>query len=125
MIPHTAEKLDANSDGTLIKLRDKLADGIVVEHTITAGKDEVDFHLVARNPTDMASEAHWAQPCIRVDKFTGTTNADARALVPMYARKCFLFVDGKLHRCRQSRGPTSRAMCRGSPVRAGRRSRRR
>jgi hypothetical protein len=58
----------------------------------------VDFRLTARNPTDTASEAHWAQPCIRVEKFTGTTNADARELVPQYARKCFLFVGGKLQR---------------------------
>src|SRR5881296_2176898 len=36
VIPHTAEKLEASSDGKLIKLRDKLADGVVVEHTITA-----------------------------------------------------------------------------------------
>jgi hypothetical protein len=98
VIPHTAEKLEATSDGKLIRLRDKLADGVVVEHTITAGSDEVDFRLVARNATDKRSEAHWAQPCIRVDKFTGTTNSDARALVPMYARKCFLFLDGKLQR---------------------------
>jgi hypothetical protein len=98
VIPHTAEMIEASEDQRLIKLRDKLADGVVVEHTITAGKDEIDFRLVAHNPTDKPSEAHWAQPCIRVDKFTGTTNADARALVPAYARKCFLFIDGKLTR---------------------------
>ena len=98
VIPHTAEKLSASDDGPTIKLRDKLADGVVVEHTIQAGKDEVDFRLTAHNPTEKKSEVHWAQPCIRVDKFTGTTNTDARALVPLYARKCFLFVDGKLQR---------------------------
>ena len=98
VIPHQAELIEAGSDGRVIKLRDKLADGVVVEHTITAGQDEIDFRLVAHNPTHKASEAHWAQPCIRVDKFTGTTNADARELVPAYARKCFLFIDGKLTR---------------------------
>jgi hypothetical protein len=98
VIPHTAEKLEASNDGKLIRLRDKLADGVVVEHTITAGKDEVDFRLVAHNSTDRQSEAHWAQPCIRVDKFTGTMSTDARTLVPAYARKCFLFIDGKLTR---------------------------
>jgi hypothetical protein len=98
VIPHKAEMLEASEDGRLIKLRDKLADGVVVEHVLTAGKDEVDFRLVAHNPTTKASEAHWAQPCIRVDKFTGTTNSDARALVPAYARKCFLFLDGRLTR---------------------------
>jgi hypothetical protein len=98
VIPHRAELVAASDDGKVIKLRDKLADGVVVEHTITAGKDDVDFRLVAHNPTDKHSEVHWAQPCIRVDQFTGTTNADARTVVPQYARKCFLFVDGKLTR---------------------------
>jgi hypothetical protein len=98
VIPHTAEKLEASDDGRVIKLRDKLMDGVVVEHVITASKDEIDYRLVAHNPTDKASEAHWAQPCIRVDKFTGTTNTDARTLVPAYARKSFLFIDGKLTR---------------------------
>lgn len=98
VIPHKAEMTEASEDRRLIKLRDKLADGVVVEHTISVGKDEVDFRLVAHNPTDKPSAAHWAQPCIRVDKFTGTTSDDARALVPAYARKCFLFIDGKLSR---------------------------
>jgi hypothetical protein len=96
VIPHTAEQLE--SGGGTIKLRDKLADGVIVEHMITAKTDEIDFRLTARNPTTKASEAHWAQPCIRVDKFTGTTSTDARTLVPAYARKCFLFLDGKLTR---------------------------
>ena len=48
VIGHTAEKLEASDDGKLIKLRDKLADGVVVEHTITAGSDEVDFRLVCQ-----------------------------------------------------------------------------
>src|SRR5262245_38668045 len=62
VIPHTAEKLEASEDDRVIKLRDKLMDGVVVEHMITTGKDEIDFRLVAHNPTDKASEAHWAQP---------------------------------------------------------------
>jgi len=98
VIPHTAEKLEASPDGKMLRLRDRLADGVVVEHTIRAGADEVDFRLTAHNPTDQPSQAHWAQPCVRVDRFTGTTTADARAVVPMYARKCFLFLDGQLTR---------------------------
>src|SRR5437868_1675422 len=58
VIPHTAEKLEASSDNKVIKLRDKLADGVVVEHTITAANDEVDFRLVAHNSADKPSEAH-------------------------------------------------------------------
>jgi hypothetical protein len=98
VIPHTAELLSSSEDSRTIRLRDKLADGVVVEHILTAGTDEVDFKLVAHNPTAKASDAHWAQPCMRVDRFTGTTNTDARALVPAYARKSFLFIDGKLTR---------------------------
>jgi len=105
VIPHTAELIEASTDGKLIKLRDKLADGVVVDHTIAAGADEIDFQLAAHNPTDKPSEAHWAQPCIRVDQFTGTTRTDARAVVPQYARKCFLFVNGQLTRLPPSHGP--------------------
>ena len=95
VVGHQTEKISASEDGKVIKLRDTLRDGVIVDHVITAGIDEVDFKLVARNPTTSDSQAHWAQPCIRVDKFTGTTREDARALVPRYARQCFLFVDGK------------------------------
>jgi len=98
VIPHKSELVRRSDDGRVIELRDKLADGVVVNHIIAAGKDEVTFELVAHNPTDKPSEAHWAQPCLRVDRFTGAGTADARALVPAYARKCFLFVDGKFTR---------------------------
>lgn len=98
VIPHKTELTHRSDDGRRIELRDKLADGVVVEHVITAGKDEVDFQVVAHNPTDKASEAHWAQPCLRVDRFTGAGKDDARALAPAYARKCFLFIDGKFTR---------------------------
>lgn len=98
VIPHRAERLPTPADGGVIRLRDRLADGVVVDHVITPGADEVDFRLTAENPTERPSEAHWAQPCMRVDKFTGAGSADARALVPAYARKCFLFLEGKLAR---------------------------
>jgi len=94
VIPHKAELLSA--DGRVVRLRDTLQDGVIVEHTLTAGADEVDFRLVAHNPTPTESQAHWAQPCMRVDRFTGTNRQDARALVPAYARRSFLFIDGQL-----------------------------
>jgi hypothetical protein len=97
VIPHTTEKLREDHGGE-VRLRDTLADGVVVDHTITTKVDEVAFELVAHNPTTQASRAHWAQPCMRVDQFTGAGAADARALVPAYAKKCFLVVDGKLTR---------------------------
>ena len=98
VIKHTAELVSQSADRRVIKLKDTLADGVTVEHTITAGADEIDFRLRAHNPTAKASEAHWAQPCIRVGDFTGAGSADSRALVPAYARKSFIFLEGKLTR---------------------------
>jgi hypothetical protein len=53
------------------------------------------FHLSASNPTDHPSEAAWAQPCIRVDKFTGVERKrDSEEYLP----RSFIFVDGRLTR---------------------------
>ena len=98
VIGHKTELISQSDDGRIIKLRDRLHDGVNTEHTITAGINEVSFELVMQNPTDQPSEAEWAQPCVRVDQFTGTSKDDARQLVPVYARKCFIFIDGKLTR---------------------------
>ncbi|MEQ8786191.1 MAG: hypothetical protein RIC55_07820 [Pirellulaceae bacterium] len=98
VIRHRSELESIDKQTGVIRLRDTLEDGVVVRHTITPGKDEVDFRLVAHNPTKTASEAHWAQPCIRVGAFTGCPTDDARTLVPQYARKCFLQLDGKIVR---------------------------
>jgi hypothetical protein len=98
VIGHKTRVLEPGTDDRRLKLRDVLSDGVVVDHHITARQDEVDFNLIAHNPTDEASQAHWAQPCIRVDRFTGCTTEDARELVPAYARKSFIFLDGKLAR---------------------------
>ena len=98
VIGHKTELLAASEDRKLIRLKDTLKDGVFVEHTITANGDTVIFELVAHNPTDKPSQAHWAQPCMRVDKFTGAGKEDARELVPRYARKCFIMLDGKIAR---------------------------
>jgi hypothetical protein len=98
VIGHKTELVAEDKSQSKIQLRDTLKDGVIVEHTITASDDEVDFRVVARNPTEKASQAHWAQPCIRVDAFTGTNPRDARLLHPPYIKKCFIFLDGKLTR---------------------------
>jgi hypothetical protein len=98
VIPHQARQLPVEKNDGSIRLEDTLADGVVVNHVIKATADEVDFRVSAHNPTEKESQAHWAQPCIRVDKFTGAGTTDSRVLVPAYARKCFLFFDGKLTR---------------------------
>lgn len=100
VIPHRSEFVSLSDDHRVLRLRDTLADGVIVEHTITAKDDEVDFQLVAHNPTDKASEAHWAQPCVRLGPFTGFTSAERgpNGAPEDYLPKCFLFLDGKLER---------------------------
>ena len=90
-IPHKTELVSADKQGKLIKLKSTLSDGVIVLHTIRAGKDAVDFRVTATNPTKTASLAHWAQPCIRLAKFTGRTQKT-------YLPKGFIFLDGKLAR---------------------------
>jgi hypothetical protein len=91
VIPHRTELLSRSTDGQMLKLRSTLADGVVVSHTLTADRDEVTFQLVATNPTSRVSEAHWAQPCIRVNTFTGRGQKE-------YVPQCFVFLDGRLTR---------------------------
>ena len=98
VIPHTSELVSASADGKRIEIKDKLDDGVIVKHVIEAGDDVVHFIVTATNPTNQPSEAQWAQPCMRVDRFTGMDRKDAREVYPPYIRKCFLMIDGKLTR---------------------------
>lgn len=91
VIGHTTELLSSGSDAKSVKLKCTLKDGVTVIHEIRAGDDEIDFRLIAHNPTDTASEAFWAQPCIRVGEFTGLDKEQ-------YISKCFVFLDGELTR---------------------------
>jgi hypothetical protein len=97
VISHKAQLLSAEPSAAprKIRLRDTLADGVTVEHTITCGDDEVDFQLVAHNPTQTDSAVHWAQPCVRLDRFIGADVAHSRDEQPPYIRNCFLLVGGK------------------------------
>lgn len=88
---HTTELIKANAQGTELKLRCRVQDGLVVEHRITSTADSVSFELSARNPTSRRSEAIWAQPCVRLADFTG---ADQDS----YLGKSFIFLDGELTR---------------------------
>jgi hypothetical protein len=95
VIPHASRLVAADPDGRRLQLRDELADGVVVEHEITAGRDEVAFQLTATNPTGTESQAHWAQPCVRVAGFTGVKQERASEA---YLPKCFILLDGRLRR---------------------------
>jgi len=91
VIPHRTELIEADDAGTRILLRCKVEDGLVVDHIIRSTHDEVSFVITAHNPTEKRSEAVWAQPCIRLDKFTGRDQVS-------YLEKSFIFLDGKLER---------------------------
>jgi hypothetical protein len=90
-IGHKTRLVSAAEDGHSLVLECTLKDGVTVRHEIRTAADEVDFRLTATNPTDKPSEAHWAQPCVRVGAFTGGDKTS-------YIEKCFIFEDGKLAR---------------------------
>ena len=94
VVGHKTRMISRSADGSQLKLHCVLSDGVTVEHVITATHDEVDFRLTAHNPTNKRSEAHWAQPCIRVGKFTGT-GADTTPDKYAYVKKSFIYLDGK------------------------------
>jgi hypothetical protein len=90
-IGHSTRLISRSRDGTQLELECMLRDGVLVRHVIQSSDDEIDFRITARNPTDHDSDAHWAQPCVEVDHFTGGDRTT-------YLNKCFIFLDGKLAR---------------------------
>ncbi len=93
VIPHRSELLARSDDGRKIRLRDTLDDGVVVEHVLTGRADEVDFRVEAHNPTAAPSDAHWAQPCVRVGEFAGCPKAP---FTYDYLPRCFVFLNGRM-----------------------------
>ena len=98
VIRHQSRLVSATDDATRIEIEDRIDDGVIVNHLIESGRDSVTFSVTATNPTDTESAAHWAQPCMRVDEFTGTNPEQSRELYPPYVHKCFLMIDGNLTR---------------------------
>ncbi|MGO9914991.1 MAG: hypothetical protein ACLQIB_09800 [Isosphaeraceae bacterium] len=92
VIPHQTHVVAAGGDGRWIKLRSELTDGVLVDHEIRAGRNVVDFRVVATNPTNVPSQAHWAQPCVRVDRYAGTKAEHAGEA---YLPRCFIYTRGK------------------------------
>ncbi len=91
VIKHTTRLVSADDEQESLVLECRLADGVVVRHEITAESDAVNFRLTAHNPTEKASEAAWAQPCIRVAGFTGRTQET-------YLPRCFVVLEGRVAR---------------------------
>ena len=98
VIRHTNKLVSLSEDKKGLRLRDTLADGVTVDHNIIARDDTVEFLLLARNPTVKRSEAHWAQPCVRLAAFTGFNPDLSKGNIEDYVSKCFVFLDGKLER---------------------------
>ena len=92
VIGHRTEMVSMNKERNELKLRCYLNDGVIVDHLIKTEKTGISFDLIAKNPTDKMSEAHWAQPCIRVGEFTGkgAKNTDDKYA---YIKSCFVFQD--------------------------------
>lgn len=97
VIGHRSEVVSRSQDGKEVRIKDTLSDGVMVNHTITTRDDEVDFRLQVSNPTSKTSEAHWAQPCVRLAAFTGF-GKDGGGNLDDYLPKCFVFLDGRLAR---------------------------
>ncbi len=88
VIPHTTKLIEVSPDGRHLAIRSTLEDGVIVDHEIRAGRDEVDIRLTVTNPSTKASYAQWAQPCVRVDAFTGVKpERNSKVYLP----KCFVF----------------------------------
>ena len=96
VIKHEPQLVSLSDDQTTLKLRDTVSDGLIVDHTIRASREEVEFQIKAHNPTNQRSEAHWAQPCIRLGDFTGYPNRGGD--LDDYLPKCFVFLEGTLVR---------------------------
>lgn len=95
IIPHETVFVSSAVGGSALRLRSTLEDGVVAAHVITGGRDAITFFVTVRNPTDRPSAVHWAQPCVRVGRFTGTEgDGDPES----YIGHCFVFVDGELTR---------------------------
>ena len=108
VIPHTTELVEASEDGASLHLRSTVEPGVNVEHRITAVPDGVAFDMVLTNTTEQAVDVDWAQPCIRVDAFTGLSQED-------YIRKCFIFTEEGLTTLDRTRR-TEEARYRGGQV---------
>jgi len=82
MIPHRTRKVSATPKR--IELQCRVEPSVVVDHLIEAGRDDVTFTITAKNTGEQFADVQWAQPCMRVDKFTGMNQDD-------YFKRSFIF----------------------------------
>lgn len=89
VLPHSTRLLGVADDGHLLELESDVDGKVRVRHQIRAVGDGVEFRLVIENLMGEALDVDWAQPYIRVDRFTGMKQED-------YIRKSFLFTENGL-----------------------------
>lgn len=106
VIPHKTELISAKPGE--IRLRTVVEPNVEVLHVITARRDEVDFRLTLENKGTEFVDVDWFQPCMRVNRFTGRTQAD-------YVPKCFIFTESGLTTLDKTRR-TEEAIYRGGQV---------
>lgn len=70
ILPFATELIEADRDGRHLTLRTVVDDTIEIMHDVRAGDDDVAFEWVLSNPTSREVGCEWAQPCLRVDRFT-------------------------------------------------------
>ena len=100
-IGHKTDLTNISKNKKNMQLSCTLSDGVIIKHDIRSSEDEVIFEIKAHNPTAKISQAHWAQPCIRLGEFTGFPHKGKE--LNDYLPKCFIFINGKLERMNQIR----------------------
>jgi hypothetical protein len=95
-IPHRTRLLSSDANGTEIRLATTVQPNVEVTHEIRAGRDDLDFRVVATNRGDEFADVDWFQPCMRVDRFTGRKQED-------YWSRCFIFTKDGLKTMDQTR----------------------
>ena len=95
-IGHKTELTNISENKKNMQLSCTLSDGVIITHDIRSSEDGVTFEIKAHNPTALISQAHWAQPCIRIGEFTGFPHRGKE--LNDYLPKCFIFINGKLER---------------------------
>jgi len=100
-IPPNSSRLSAR--GEVMKLHDALADGVTVEHTITAGPRS-GLRLPHAIPPRRAASS-LAQPCVRLGAFTGFDPLVTKSKTSMTTLgKCFIFLEANSRACHAAMG---------------------
>lgn len=59
VIPHTSQVFSLSPDGKTLRLHDTLANGVTLDHVITAGDDNVDFCERERSEDKLCAMQHF------------------------------------------------------------------